>query len=230
MTGSRHGAREDRRGGGRHRRPDHRPPGPPQRPQQQGAGRVARGGGHHRVGPRHPCRRPDRGGGGVLRRGRHEGRARGDAGPWRHAHRRRPRGRPERRGPDLREPGVHGGPVREDPPAPSTGHRRRERRGARWWLRARARLRHPLRRRVGQLRRRVHQAWRVGLRHGHQLPPSPARRRLPLGRAPADRPGFDAAEAEHIGLVLDVVHDGAVVERALVTAREIARTARWRCG
>jgi enoyl-CoA hydratase/carnithine racemase len=33
---------------------------------------------------------------------------------------------------------------------------------------------------------------------------------------------FDADEAERIGLVLDVVDDGAVVERALVTAREIA--------
>lgn len=33
---------------------------------------------------------------------------------------------------------------------------------------------------------------------------------------------FDAAEAERIGLVLDVVDDGAVVERALRTAREIA--------
>jgi enoyl-CoA hydratase/carnithine racemase len=33
---------------------------------------------------------------------------------------------------------------------------------------------------------------------------------------------FDAAEAERIGLVLDVVDDGAVVERALATAREIA--------
>ena len=33
---------------------------------------------------------------------------------------------------------------------------------------------------------------------------------------------FDAAEAERIGLVLDVVDDGAVVDRALVTAREIA--------
>jgi enoyl-CoA hydratase/carnithine racemase len=33
---------------------------------------------------------------------------------------------------------------------------------------------------------------------------------------------FDADEAERIGLVLDVVDDGAVVDRALVTAREIA--------
>ena len=33
---------------------------------------------------------------------------------------------------------------------------------------------------------------------------------------------FDADEADRIGLVLDVVDDGAVVERALVTAREIA--------
>ena len=33
---------------------------------------------------------------------------------------------------------------------------------------------------------------------------------------------FDAAEAERIGLVLDVVDDGTVLERALVTAREIA--------
>lgn len=33
---------------------------------------------------------------------------------------------------------------------------------------------------------------------------------------------FDAAEAERIGLVLDVVPDGEVVERALATAREIA--------
>lgn len=33
---------------------------------------------------------------------------------------------------------------------------------------------------------------------------------------------FDAAEAERIGLVLDVVDDGTVVERALRTAREIA--------
>jgi enoyl-CoA hydratase/carnithine racemase len=33
---------------------------------------------------------------------------------------------------------------------------------------------------------------------------------------------FDAAEAERIGLVLDVVDDGAVVDRALVTARQIA--------
>ena len=33
---------------------------------------------------------------------------------------------------------------------------------------------------------------------------------------------FDAAEAERIGLVLDVVDDGAVVDRALGTAREIA--------
>ena len=33
---------------------------------------------------------------------------------------------------------------------------------------------------------------------------------------------FDAEEAARIGLVLDVVDDGAVVERALVTARQIA--------
>jgi len=33
---------------------------------------------------------------------------------------------------------------------------------------------------------------------------------------------FDAVEAERIGLVLDVVDDGSVLERALVTAREIA--------
>ncbi len=33
---------------------------------------------------------------------------------------------------------------------------------------------------------------------------------------------FDAAEAQAMGLVLDVVPDGAVVERALVTARQIA--------
>jgi enoyl-CoA hydratase len=33
---------------------------------------------------------------------------------------------------------------------------------------------------------------------------------------------FDAAEAERIGLVLEVVDDGAVVERALAKAREIA--------
>ena len=33
---------------------------------------------------------------------------------------------------------------------------------------------------------------------------------------------FDADEAERIGLVLDVVDDGTVVDRALVTAREIA--------
>jgi enoyl-CoA hydratase/carnithine racemase len=33
---------------------------------------------------------------------------------------------------------------------------------------------------------------------------------------------FDVEEAERIGLVLDVVDDGAVVDRALVTAREIA--------
>jgi enoyl-CoA hydratase/carnithine racemase len=33
---------------------------------------------------------------------------------------------------------------------------------------------------------------------------------------------FDADEADRIGLVLDVVDDGTVVERALVTAREIA--------
>jgi enoyl-CoA hydratase/carnithine racemase len=33
---------------------------------------------------------------------------------------------------------------------------------------------------------------------------------------------FDAGEAERIGLVLDVVDDGAVVDRALETAREIA--------
>jgi len=33
---------------------------------------------------------------------------------------------------------------------------------------------------------------------------------------------FDADEAERIGLVLDVVDDGMVVDRALVTAREIA--------
>jgi enoyl-CoA hydratase/carnithine racemase len=33
---------------------------------------------------------------------------------------------------------------------------------------------------------------------------------------------FDAAEARELGLVLDVVPDGEVVERALVTAREIA--------
>jgi enoyl-CoA hydratase/carnithine racemase len=33
---------------------------------------------------------------------------------------------------------------------------------------------------------------------------------------------FDAAEAERIGLVLEIVDDGAVAERALATAREIA--------
>jgi enoyl-CoA hydratase/carnithine racemase len=33
---------------------------------------------------------------------------------------------------------------------------------------------------------------------------------------------FDAGEAERIGLVLDVVDDGSVIDRALVTAREIA--------
>ncbi|MFA5884951.1 MAG: enoyl-CoA hydratase/isomerase family protein [Acidimicrobiia bacterium] len=33
---------------------------------------------------------------------------------------------------------------------------------------------------------------------------------------------FDAAEAERVGLVLDVVDDGWVVDRALVTARQIA--------
>ena len=33
---------------------------------------------------------------------------------------------------------------------------------------------------------------------------------------------FDAAEAREMGLVLDVVPDGEVVDRALVTARQIA--------
>ncbi len=36
---------------------------------------------------------------------------------------------------------------------------------------------------------------------------------------------FDAAEAERIGLVLDVVPDGEVVDRALATARQIAENA-----
>ena len=114
------------------------------------------------------------------------------------------------------------GAVREDPPAAPTRDRGGERCRPRRRLRARARMRHPLRGAVGHfgavfIKRGV-SACDMGT--SYHLPrlvgASRSAELLLTGRV------FDAEEAQRIGLVLDVVDDGEVVERALVTAREIA--------
>ena len=126
----------------------------------------------------------------VLLRRRHEVVERRSEERGRHAdgRARRERGRADR--PLVRDAGVHGGALREDPPPAPAGDRRGERRGPRRRLRAGPRLRHPHRHAIGLLRRRLHQARRLRLRHGDELPPAAAGRRLALGRAAADGPGL----------------------------------------
>ena len=74
---------------------------------------------------------------------------------------------------------------------------------------------------IGALRFGVHHPRRVVVRHGHELPAprlvgaSRAAELMLTGRI------FDAAEAREMELVLDVVPDGTVVDRALETARQI---------
>ena len=75
-------------------------------------------------------------------------------------------------------PGAPGVAARAHPPPAPAGDRRGQRRGRRWRLRAGALVRRALRVRVGALRLGVHHARRVVVRHGHELPAAPPRRRV----------------------------------------------------
>ncbi len=111
--------------------------------------------------------------------------------------------------------------ARADPPAPSAGDRGGERCGCRRRVRDGARLRRPVRVGVGAVRVGVHHARGVVVRHGYELPAPAARGRVAAAELMLTGRIFDAQEARAMDLVLDVVPDGDVVERALVTARQI---------